>query len=123
MFEKSELPEKPAPEPIQRLIGTYVQAYKARYNARPDLRGKVRGQLKTLLQDYPIDTACDLVQVFLQMDGNRGWFKTKHHDIGTLLENLNSVLSALQTGQETGKEKTYEEKLREALDQTYGQGG
>jgi hypothetical protein len=83
-------------------IAAYVKAFQSRYGpkARPDLRGKVQGQIKTLLKDYPVDRAIQLIQGYCQMDGQRGWFKTKGHDFGTFLENLNPVSIALEQGKE-----------------------
>lgn len=85
---------------IGRFVGTYVKAYQARYSAktRPDLRGKITGQIKNFLRDQPIERACNLIQVYCQMDDP--WFIKKHHDFGTFLENLNKVSYALDTGQD-----------------------
>lgn len=89
----------PLSEGVGRFIGTYVKSFQTRYGdqVRPDLGGKVQGQIKTLLKGMPIDRACQLVQVYLQMEVP--WFNTKCHDIGTFIENLNPVAIALDTGQ------------------------
>lgn len=82
----------------RKFIATYVKAYQARYSekSRPEITGKVQGQIKNFLKSYPIDRACELVQVYCQMEER--WFLTKHHDLGTFLENLNKVSYALDTG-------------------------
>ena len=88
---------------VAYFIGAYVNAFQVRYpNVRPDLRGKVQGQIKTLLKDYPVDRAIELVQAYCQMDGHRDWFKTKGHDFGTFIENLNPISIALESGDTTG---------------------
>lgn len=111
--------------PISYFIGSYANAYKERYGpkTRPDLRGKVQGQIKSLLKDVPVQRACELVQVYLQMDGERDWFKTKGHDFTTFLENLNPIGVALDTGRAGGAagikttlEVVQEFEKREALE-------
>jgi len=84
----------------RQFIGAYVKAFQARYgeNVRPDLSGKVQGQIKTLLKTTPIERACQLIQVYLQMD--TPWFKTKGHDISTFISNLNPIGIALDTGEQ-----------------------
>jgi hypothetical protein len=86
-------------------ISAYVKAFQDRYgeNVRPDLRGKVQGQIKTLLKDVPLQRACALIQVYLQME--TPWFKTKAYDMGTFLENLNPIGIALDTGEEASTDK------------------
>jgi hypothetical protein len=92
-------PGKTDPD-IPKFVATYVKAYQTRYSekTRPDLRGKTIGQIKNFLRDLPIDRACNLIQVFCQMDDP--WFIKKHHDFGTFLENQNKVSYALDTGEE-----------------------
>lgn len=89
--------------PVGLFIATYVKAYQARYGdkARPNLLGKTQGQVKRFLGEVPIQRACDLIQVYCQMEGDRGWFQTKRHDFTTFLENLNPVSLALDTGQQS----------------------
>jgi hypothetical protein len=79
-------------------IATYVKAYQKRYGekCRPDLGGKAQGVIKTLLKDTPIQRACELIQVYLQIDNK--WFITKAHDIVTFKENLNVIGNALDKG-------------------------
>jgi len=85
----------------QTFIIQYVQAYQARYGAkaRPDLRGKTQGGIKRLLGEIPLERACNLIQIYLQM--NDQWFLTKAHDFGTFAENLGKVGLALDTGKHT----------------------
>ncbi len=91
--------------PIGYFIGAYRKAFKERYpdGGDPDVRGKIQGQIKTLLKDYPIDRAVQMIQVYCQMDGHRDWFKTKGHDFGTFIENLNPIIIAMNKGSEAGK--------------------
>lgn len=92
---------KRAPPPGMGLfIATYAKAFEARWKSRPDLRGKVQGQIKTFLADTPIERACELIQVYCQME--EPWFVTKCHDFGTFLENIGKVNIALDTGQLPG---------------------
>jgi hypothetical protein len=88
--------EKPAPKGI--FVAAYVRAYQARYGARarPDLQGKVQGMISRFVDQTPIERACDLIQVYCQM--NDPWFLTKAHDFGTFVENLSKVGLALDTG-------------------------
>lgn len=90
----------PPPPGMGRFIATYATAWKARWKSRPDLRGKVQGQIKTFLADCPIDRACELIQVYCQME--EPFFVTKCHDFGTFLENIGKVNIALDTGQLPG---------------------
>ncbi len=98
----SMIPEDSSPTPKQndtgRFIGTYVRAFQNRYGnkTRPDLGGKTQGQIKSFLKDVPIDRACNLIEVYLQLDTK--WFMTKHHDFGTFMNNLNPIGVALDTG-------------------------
>jgi hypothetical protein len=80
----------------------YFEAYQKRYGekCRPDVGGKIQGVVKALLRDIPLNRACDLVQVYLQMDTK--WFITKAHDIVTFKENLNVIGNALDTGKNPG---------------------
>lgn len=93
----------PSNQDVARLIATYVESFQKRYGpkARPDVSGKVRGLMQRLLKDYPIDRACELVQVYLQME--EPWFKTKCHDFVTFTENLSKVNVAHGTGNDPSK--------------------
>jgi hypothetical protein len=86
-------------------IAAYVKAFQKRYGekSRPDLSGKVQGEIKRLLKDVPIERAVNLVQVYLQME--TPWFKTKCYDISTLMQNLNPVGIALDTGSDESNQK------------------
>jgi hypothetical protein len=89
-----------------RFIGVYVLAWQKRWRGnapenklpRPDLRGKVVGNIQTFLKETPIDRACELIQVYCQMEDR--WFVEKCHDFGSFLENIGKVNIALDTGQE-----------------------
>lgn len=97
-------PETAAPPDlrVQKFIGSYIDAFQKRYpDARPDLRGKVQGQVRTLLKDYSLERATQLVQVYLQMNGDRDWFKRKGHDFGTFIENLSVIEIAIAKGAES----------------------
>lgn len=92
---------------IGRFIATYVKAFQKIYPPepgkdppRPDLRGKVQGEIKRYLEDVPIDRACEMIQVYCQMDDS--WFKTKCYDFTTFVENQNKVSVALNTGRHPG---------------------
>lgn len=86
--------------PTSQFIAFYVTTFQKRYpNVRPDLRGKVQGQIKTLLKDVPYSRACNLLEVYLQLD--TPWFITKGHDFTTFMENINPISIALDTGQQS----------------------
>lgn len=96
---------------IGYFIGCYVKAFQKRYpGVRPDLRDKVQGQIKTFLKNYPLERAVELIQAYCQMDGQRDWFKTKGHDFGTFLENLNPISIALHNGDESDAWAQYEKR-------------
>jgi hypothetical protein len=108
--QKKTLPAKKKPSPtdengVRTFIGVYVKSFQARYGdvSRPDLGGKVQGQIKTLLKGIPVERACSLIQVYLQME--TPWFKTKGHDIGTFIQNINPISIALDTGEEQSASK------------------
>lgn len=89
-----DLPHAAAPS--QLFIAAWVTAYQSRYKARPVIDGKTAGGVKRLLASVPLERACQLAQVYLQMDDP--WFKTKCHDFETFAQNLNKVSVALETG-------------------------
>jgi len=90
--------------PVAYFIGCYVKAFQSRYGAetRPDLRGKIQGMIKKFISEIQLERACDLIQAYCQMDGERGWFKTKGHDFVTFIENLNPISIAFDTGKNEG---------------------
>lgn len=100
--EELKASDASAPSPSSQFIGSYVLAYRKRYGekARPDLGGKVQGGIKRLLSGMPLQRACEMIQVFLQMDDQ--WFLTKAHDFGTFEQNLTKVGLALDTGKSGG---------------------
>jgi hypothetical protein len=115
-------PQEAPPSPSSKFIGSYVKAYQAKYGAkaRPDLGGKTQGGIKRLLADTPVERACDMIQVYLQMDD--AWFKTKAHDFETFAQNLTKIGLALDTGREIGKKrKTISEMLAEEEQTKKGQ--
>ena len=98
-------PVASAPTPSQntgRFMGEYVKAFQKRYGdkTRPALTGKVVGEVKRFLQFTNIDRACDMINVYFQMDDK--WFETKNHDFTTFASNLDKVGVALDTGLRTG---------------------
>ena len=108
--EVSPLPPRVQSE-IGFFIARYVKAYQSRYGpkARPSLQGKTQGQIKRFLSETPFDRACNLIEVYCQMDDP--WFKKKCHDFSTFVENLNKVSLALDTGRDPGSGPTIEEIL------------
>lgn len=92
--------------PVGYFIVCYKQAFKDRYGTDPNIRGKVQGQIKSFLKDTPMERSIQMIQAYLQMDGPRGWFKTKGHDFGTFLENQNPILIALSKGSEASGDWT-----------------
>lgn len=101
--KKEELKESPNGD-IPVFISVYVKAFKSRYgDTRPDLGGKVRGQIKNLIKDVGLNRACDLIQVFLQMEDP--WFITKCHDFTTFMTNVQKIGIALDTGKKDPSKK------------------
>lgn len=87
---------------IAKFVAAYVSAYEGKFGHRPeDLSDpKVRGQITAWAKDHPdIDRACELVQVFFQLD--RKWFQVKGYDFLTFRNNLNAVGQALAQGSDS----------------------
>lgn len=103
--------QTPTNSPSQTFVATYVKAFRKRYGekARPSLDGKVQGGIKRLLATEPIERACEMIQVFLQMDDQ--WFVTKAHDFETFAQNLTKVGLALDTGKERGGVSRWEQEM------------
>ncbi len=99
--------------PTGFFISKYREAFKTRYGCDPDVRGKVQGQIKNLLKDYPLMKAVHMVQAYCQMNGHKDWFKTRGHDFGTFIENLNPIAIAISNGSESSRPKTIAEILAE----------
>lgn len=105
------------------LIGTYVKAYQGRYGpkARPEITGKAQGNCRAIVKDLGIDRACELIQVYLQI--NDQWFEKKNYDLVTFMENLNKISLAASTGEQpsdlsaTQARQTKWDKLRKELGQ------
>lgn len=103
-----------APQRIQEFIGIYVKAFKKKYpDGRPTLHGKAQGQIKRFLKDYPFERACDLIQVYFQMEEQ--WFETKAFDFSTFLENLQKIELALDTGKQVRPQSELESWLKNKL--------
>ncbi len=98
-------------------IATYVRAYQSRHgpNTRPECLndGKTIGIVRNFLKNRPLDRACDLVQVYLQMDGEGDWFVKHHHDLVTFTLKINQIGLALQNGKDPSKPKTFLEYMQE----------
>lgn len=95
-------------------VASYVSAYQTKFpGGRPeDLRdGKVRGQILNWIKDYPMDRACQLIQVYFQMDTK--WFDTKGYDFLTFRNNLNKIGQALDSGRDPDGNQINWNKLRE----------
>lgn len=78
-------------ENTAKFIAAYVIAFQARYGPmnRPDLSKRVQGQIKTFLADHSLETAIELIEIYLKMDDT--WFVTKCHDFTTFTMNLNKI--------------------------------
>lgn len=89
------------PSTVGRFMGTYVTAFQKRYGSktRPAITGKILGEVKRFLQFTSIERACDLIEVYFQMDDK--WFETKNHDFTTFTNNLDKIGVALDTGQQS----------------------
>jgi hypothetical protein len=85
-----------------KFIAVYVKAYQKRWgsNVRPQFDGKTLGQIREYLKSVPIERACNLIEVFCQMD--QKWFNTKMHDFSTFVNNQNPIAYALDSGTDTG---------------------
>lgn len=97
--EAKALAKADAAKKANRFAASYVKAYQTRFPGRrpEDLNdGKVRGQMLTWVKDYPLERACDLIQVYFQMDAR--WFETKGYDFLTFRNNLNKIGQALDSG-------------------------
>jgi hypothetical protein len=97
--EVATRPPPSEPSGAGQFIATYVKAWQQRFGekTRPALHGRTQGQIKALLKSVPLERACELIQVYFQMD--EPWFKTKGYDFGSFIENLDKVGLALDTGQ------------------------
>lgn len=102
-------------------IGAYVNAYKKRYGTAPEINGFAAGTAKRIVRDLGIQKACELVQVYLQVEDV--WFKKMHYDLFTFEKSLNKISLALNTGQQpsdlavNNESKARREKLRKDLGQ------
>jgi hypothetical protein len=97
--EKKAIEKREVAQKANHFVGAYIKAYQTRFPAsRPeDLNdGKVRGQILNFAKEYPLGRACELVQVYFQMDTK--WFGTKGYDFITFRNNLNKIGQALDSG-------------------------
>lgn len=105
-----------AAKKAQDFVAKYVKAYQTRYpDGRPeDLHdGKVRGQILNWIKDYPMDRACQLIQVYFQMDTK--WFGTKGYDFLTFRNNLNKIGQALDSGKDPDGNEVDWQKMGEEV--------
>lgn len=83
----------------QRAVASYCEAFKRRYGIRPPLGGKEIGTLGRVRDRIGSDQGfSDCVQAFLQMEGDRGWFTRRRHDVATLETCLNEIAIAIARG-------------------------
>lgn len=96
-------------------LTAYADAYKLRHGVNPEslTDGLTIGKINAWLNKLSLDRAVSLIQVYCQMDGERGWFVTRNHDLLTFLQNLNAVGNALAKGQEGSKPKSTLDEMRE----------
>lgn len=88
------------------VVQIYCDSWKARYGTFPPITGKVAGQIKGLVKDQGIPRAIELIQAYLDMPDQ--WFITRRHDIGTLINNLNSVAQFADTGRQITRKEAHE---------------
>lgn len=74
----------------------FREAFKKRYHSAYKFTGKDRGIIGRMVKDFAEDDVRKLVSGYLQM--NDSWFLTKNHDIVTLENNINKVMTFVQTG-------------------------
>jgi hypothetical protein len=117
--ESSIPPVAEIKNPVGFFIGRYVKAYQKRYGpkARPPLEdGKVQGQIKNFVKEFPLERACQLIEIYCGMGDS--WFLTKGHDFGTFRENLTKVGLKLDTGVQTDRiQIKHEEQKNHAISQ------
>lgn len=94
------------PNLVGEFIASYRTAFRNRYGIDPaEPHGKELGQIRSLVGRTPIGEACAMIQVFVQLDGDREWFKRKGHDLGTFFANANNVKIAIAKGVDPAKPK------------------
>lgn len=102
------------PKPLRKwsktnqFILAYIAAWKTKFPGRPqDLTDPVvLGQIKAWLKYCPIERACQLIQVYFQVEDR--WFGTKVYDFMTFKQNLNKIGLALDSGLQPGAAKEYD---------------
>jgi hypothetical protein len=99
----------------REFIGTYVRAYGRRYGekARPECLqdNKIIGQIRNFLTNRSLARACDLIQVYLQMDDP--WFVKHGHDFITFTQKINQIGLALHNGRDPARPKSFLEYMAE----------
>lgn len=107
--------KKDANNAVKDFIVVYDKALKTRYGNKAKLviTPKIAGQIKKLVFDIGLVKACDLIQVYFQMDDQ--WFLKRAHDFSTFLNNLQKIAISLDTGLEnpTTSDKSISELLAE----------
>lgn len=90
--------KEPTKEKMRAFIATYAGAYKARYNSSPEgLRDKaVVGKIGHWIETVSEQRACELAQVFLQIDYKP--INDSCHDLWQFFRHLNRIGNALNTG-------------------------
>jgi hypothetical protein len=91
---------------LQGFFGSYVEAYSNKFGVRPAITKKDQGIARRIVDSLGESQARLAVQVYLQLSD--AWFQTKHYDLGTMEQNLNKVVAALQTGKSS--EQSADEK-------------
>lgn len=106
--------EKNSHQDLGRFLGAYRKAYKERYRGvNLHVDNVTAKKIKDFLKVTPIEKAISMIQIYCQMDGSKGWFKTKGHDFETFKQNISLVNIAMSQGSEAGKPKTIAEILAE----------
>lgn len=88
---------------MQAFISVYAQGWKTKYGGSPEgLRDKaVIGKLGHWIESVSEERACELVQVYLQIDYRP--FGESMHDLWKFFQNLNRIGVALDTGSASGQ--------------------
>lgn len=73
----------------QEIVGEFYARWRERYHKRAPLLDADRKQLKRLAESLGLNEAKSLIRRYLSMD--EAWFKTKSHDVSTLMSNLPKI--------------------------------
>lgn len=87
---------------MRAFIATYSSGYREKYGAPPEgIRDKALvGKLGHWIEHTSEERACQLVQVYLQIDHK--WINDSCHDLWQFFRHLNRIGNALATGQDPG---------------------